>query len=96
MDISRAEKLAENIDTIYKKVSNHITLAKKLGPAFEGNESIGLRFGRRETDTSGGENKTELLKIQYGSLYIEVSKDDAETALRLVAQKLGVKLTNDK
>ena len=30
VDISKAQKLAENIDTIYKKVSNYIILAKKV------------------------------------------------------------------
>jgi len=95
VDISKAEKMAENIDTIYKKVSNYVTLAKRLVPTSEGIESKGSRFGRRETDTQNEEGKIELLKIQYGSLYIEVPKEDAETALKLVAQKLGIKLNSE-
>jgi len=95
VDISKAEKMAENIDTIYKKVSNYIILAKKLAPTFEGIDSKGSRFGRREIDTQNEEEKIDLLKIQYGNLYIEVPKEDAETVLRLVAQKLGVKLDSE-
>lgn len=91
VDISKASKMAENIDTIYKKVANYITHAQKLAPASEGTDFGGSRFGRRDSDTQN-EEKVDLLKIQYGSLYIEVPKEDAETALRLIAQKLGVKL----
>jgi hypothetical protein len=95
VDISKAQKMAENVDTIYKKVSNYITVADKLGrlPKEQAHESS--RFGRREPPTTE-EGKPDLLKIQYGSLYIEVPKEDAETALKLVAEKLGIKLTVEK
>lgn len=94
VDISRVQKMAENVDTIYKKVANYIIPAQKLGPTSQETDFGVSRFGRRDTDTQS-EEKVDLLKIQYGSLYIEVPKEDAETALRLVAQKLGVKLEQE-
>jgi hypothetical protein len=39
-----------------------------------------------------GEEKN-LLKIQYGDLYLEVEKEDAKLALKMVSQVLGLKLT---
>jgi hypothetical protein len=96
VDISKVEKLAQNIGTIYKKVLNYIIPVKKLEPASEGISFKGSSIGRRRIDTQSEEGKTELLKIQYGDLYIEVPKEDAETALRLIAQKLGIKLNPEK
>lgn len=40
--------------------------------------------------------KPELLKIQFGDFYIQVPKEDAEYALKLVARKLGIKLSDKK
>lgn len=74
VDISKAQKMAEKIGIIYKKVSNYIILAKKLAPPSEGTGFRGSRFGRRETgmETEIGE---EPLKIQKGGLYIEIPSD---------------------
>jgi hypothetical protein len=82
--------MAENIDTIYKKVANYVIPANKLET--EGTGFKSSRFGRRENITQDEESKVDLLKIQYGNLYLEVPKEDAETALRLIAQKLGISL----
>jgi hypothetical protein len=90
VDISKVQKMAENIDTIYKKVANYVIPANKLET--EGTGFKSSRFGRRENITQDEESKVDLLKIQYGNLYLEVPKEDAETALRLIAQKLGISL----
>jgi hypothetical protein len=74
VDISKAPKMAENIDTIYKKVSNYIIPAQKLGPTETGIKTFGLSSGRRETTTQYESGK-EPLKIQKGGLYIEISAD---------------------
>ena len=75
VEISKAQKIAENIDTIYKKVSNHIVLASKVGPPSTGGGFRSLSdFGRRETTTQDELGK-EPLKIQKGGLYIEISAD---------------------
>jgi hypothetical protein len=96
VDISKVEKMAENIATIYKKVAKYIIPAKKLAPTSDRIGSRDSRFGRGDSDTQNEERKIELLKIQYGDLYLEVPKEDAETALRLIAQKLGIKLSTEK
>jgi hypothetical protein len=73
VDISKAEKLAQNIGTIYKKVSNYIISAQKLAPA-SSIKTYGLSSGRREImmETEIGK---EPLKIQKGGLYIEIPSD---------------------
>ena len=75
VDISKAQKIAEKVDRIYKNVSNYIILAKKLAPPSESVSRI-PSIGRREmtTQTEIGIGK-EPLKIQKGGLYIEISSD---------------------
>ena len=70
VDISKAQKIAEKVDRIYKNVSSHITPAKKLAPPSESIPSL----GRREISTQQEIGK-EPLKIQKGGLYIEISSD---------------------
>jgi len=90
VDISKAEKLAKNIDTIYKKVLNYIIPAQKLGPP------SGIGSGRRETNTETG---NEPLKIQKSGLYIEIASDvnqlenieDAKEMLIFWEQRLKTK-----
>lgn len=77
VDISKAQKKAENIDTIYKKVLNYITSAKKVAPPSERGGFKGADFGRREKPTET-ELGNEPLKIQKGGLYIEISADGSE------------------
>jgi hypothetical protein len=74
VDISKAQKLAQNIDTIYKKVSNYITSAKKLAPPSEGTSFKVSSIGRGEKTTETEIGK-EPLKIQKGGLYIEIPSD---------------------
>lgn len=73
VDISKAQKKAKSVDTIYKKVLNYIVPAQKLGPA-SGVKTFGLGSGRRETSTETELGK-EPLKIQKGGLYIEIPSD---------------------
>lgn len=76
VDISKAQKIAEKVDTIYKKVSNYIVLAKKLAPPSKSVSMVSgvSGFGRRETITPTEIGK-EPLKIQKGGLYIEIPSD---------------------
>ena len=74
VDISKAQKKAENVDTIYKKVLNYITPAKKVAPPSERGGLRGADFSRREKTTETEIGK-EPLKIQKGGLYIEISAD---------------------
>jgi hypothetical protein len=77
VDISKAQYIAGIVAIIYKKVSNYIVPAKKtdkLEPPSEIMESMGSRFGRRESITESVVGK-EPLKIQKGGLYIEISDD---------------------
>jgi hypothetical protein len=71
VDISKAQKIAEKVDKIYKNVSNYIIPAKKLAPPSESRVSS---IGRRETITQTEIGK-EPLKIQKGGLYIEIPSD---------------------
>jgi len=72
VDISKAQKIAEKVDKIYKNVSNYIVTAKKLAPPSE-TSSQAPSFGRREVTTESGK---EPLKVQKGGLYIEIASDN--------------------
>lgn len=96
MDIVKAQKTAPKVDKIYKNVAKYIVSAEKLErPQVAETNGVPSQVGRR-FDTQTGDSKKDLLKIQYGSLYLEVEKDDAENALKMVAQKLGLKLVCEK
>jgi len=96
VDVAKAQKIAQNIDKIYKKVSKHITSAEKLAPPSK-EPFLGVpSLGRSDMFMQPEQAKPELLKIQYGDFYIQVTKEDAEDALRLIAQKLGIKLPKEK
>ncbi len=96
VDVAKAQKIAQNIDKIYKKVSKHITSAEKLAPPSK-EPFLGVpSLGRSDMFMQPEQAKPELLKIQYGDFYIQVTKEDAEYALRLIAQKLGIKLPKEK
>lgn len=73
VDFSKAQKIAEKVDTIYKKVSNYIIPAKELASLGEPISKV-PSFGRRVTTTETEIGK-EPLKIQKGGLYIEISSD---------------------
>jgi hypothetical protein len=95
VDVIKAQKLAQNIDKIYKNVANYIVTADKLErPQVTMAQEVSGQVGRR-FDTQG-DSKKDILKIQYGSLYLEVEKEDAENALKMIAQKLGLKLVPEK
>lgn len=73
VDISKAQKIAPKVDTIYKKVSNYIIPAKKLVPPSEPISKV-PSFGGRETMTQTEIGK-EPLKVQKGGVYIEILSD---------------------
>lgn len=98
VDISKAEKMAKSIDTIYKKVSNYIIPAQKLAPKSH-IKTFGLKQGRGEMPT-----ETEPLKVQKSGLYIEISSDakmlenieDAKEFLAFWEQRLRAKMKQEK
>lgn len=95
VDVIKAQKLAQNVDKIYKNAANHIIVADKLErPQDVMPQEVPSQVGRR-FDTQG-DSKKDLLRIQYGSLYLEVEKEDAENALKMIIQKLGLKLVFEK
>lgn len=95
VDIVKAQKLAPTIDKIYKNVANYIVTADKLErPQGVMSQEVPSQVGRR-FDTQG-DSKKDILKIQYGSLYLEVEKEDARNALEMIAQKLGLKFVWEK
>jgi hypothetical protein len=100
VEVDKAQKLAKNIDTIYKKVSNYITSAEKLAPPSKEPmsrvQSLGPSLGRSDTFMQPEQGKTELLKIQFGDVYIQVPSDAsslesiklAKDALEFMEQRL--------
>jgi hypothetical protein len=100
VDVTKAQKMAKNIDTIYKKVSNYITSAEQLvAPAKEPMQrvsSLGPSTGRSDVSIQPEQGKTELLKIQFGDVYIQVPSDAsslesiklAKDALEFMEQRL--------
>jgi hypothetical protein len=100
VDVAIAQKLAQKIDTIYKKVSNYITSAEKLTPPSKESmsrvPSLGPSTGRSDTFMPSEQGKTELLKIQFGDVYIQVPSDAsslesiklAKDALEFMEQRL--------
>jgi len=97
VDIAKAQKLAPKIDTIYKKVSNYITSAEKLAPPSKESMILGQpSIGGRDTTIEPTSIKTELLKIQFGDVFIQVPSDTtalesiklAKDALEFMEQRL--------
>ena len=95
VDISKAQKTALQIDTIYKKVSKYITTAEKLAPPHETTPMV-PSLGRGEKSLQRETDKSKLLKIQFGDYYLQVPEEGAKDALILVAQKLGINLREEK
>lgn len=72
VDIAKAQKIAPKVDKIYKKVSNYITSAERLAPPTKEPMTMAPSLGRREPTVEPQLTKTELLKIQFGDVYIQV------------------------
>jgi len=82
VDVPKAQKLAQNVDTIYKKVSNYISSADRLAsPSKEPMQrtpNLGPSSGRSDMSMQPEQqSKNELLKIQFGDVYIQVPSDTA-------------------
>ncbi len=101
--VEKAQSLAENVDKIYKNVANYIISADKLERPEEKIEtkqetSVPSEVERR-FDTQTGNEKKDLIKVQIGSNYFEIDRNDTQTselALQIIAQKLGLKVTIEK
>lgn len=100
VDIVKAQKIAPKVSKIYKKVLTYMFPAEKL--ADESSESaeqipsLGGRDNIIQMNGQDGEQQEPLLKIQYGSLYIQVTKEDAEIALKQIAPKFGLVVSREK
>jgi hypothetical protein len=75
VDIAKAQKIAPKVDKIYKKVANYLTTAEKLTPPTKESIIQTPSLGRREMSVQPEFTKTELLKIQFGDVYIQVPSD---------------------
>jgi len=76
VDIVKAQKLAPKVDTIYKKVANYIMSAEKLASPSKESMIMGrTSIGGRDITIEPERAKTELLKIQFGDVYIQVPSD---------------------
>jgi hypothetical protein len=72
IDVMKAQKMAEKVYKIYKRVAIYITPAKlpeqaSLEPA---------DMGRSEPVVAPTEIKSQFLKIQFGDVYIQIPPDD--------------------
>jgi hypothetical protein len=72
IDVEKAQRQAELVYKIYKKVANYITPTKlpeqdKIEPA---------DTGRSESVIAPTEIKSQVLKIQFGDVYIQIPPDD--------------------
>lgn len=96
IDIAKAQNLAPKIDTIYKKVSNYITSAEKLAPPSKEPMIKVSSLGRSDTIMEPEIGIAELLKIQFGDVYIQIPSDIkalasiklAKDALEFMEQRL--------
>ena len=75
VDITKAQKIAPKVDTIYKKVSNYITPAQKLAPPSKEPMLKVPSEGRRGMIVQPEPSVVELLKIQFGDVYIQIPSD---------------------
>ncbi|RLG91797.1 MAG: hypothetical protein DRO36_03380 [Candidatus Hecatellales archaeon] len=93
VDLSRVQKIAEEIGKIYKKVAIYLTYAEKpTTPTIGVDETVDKREKLMPEGT-----KAEPLKIQYGSVYIQVPPDDAEAiAMAKAALEFMEKIVREK
>jgi hypothetical protein len=103
--VEKAQNLAENVDKIYKNVANYIITADKLErpevtPKAEmQQEPQAPSLAVRRFDTQTENEKKDLIKVQIGSNYFEIDRNDTQTselALQIIAQKLGLKIVIEK
>jgi len=96
VDITKAQKIAPKIATIYKKVAKYITSAEKLAPPIREPMAQGPSLGRRDMIVQPEPSVVELLKIQFGDIYIQIPSDKksldsiklAKDALTFMEQRL--------
>jgi len=76
VDIAKAQKIAPKVTAIYKKVSKYITSAERLAPPQESRLQIPSQ-GRSDkiTMVQPESSVVELLKIQFGDVYIQIPSD---------------------
>ena len=75
VEIAKAQKIAPRVTTIYKKVSKYITSAEKLAPPTQ-EPKVGVpSFGRSDQIMQPEPSVVELLKIQFGDVYIQIPSD---------------------
>lgn len=102
VDIAKAQKIAPNIANIYKKVSNCIIPAKMpMGVLIKPSvKTPGV--GRSEMIMEQEGEKAELLKIQYGDVYIQIPPNDlkaiglAKDALEFMEQRIREQIKKEK
>ena len=75
VDITKAQKIAPRVATIYKKVAKYITSAEKLAPPTKEPMLKAPSFGRRDMIVQPEPSVVELLKIQFGDVYIQIPSD---------------------
>lgn len=96
VDIAKAQKIAPKVAKIYKKVSKYITSAEKLAPPSKEPISKVPSLGRRDMIVQPEPALVELLKIQFGDVYIQIPSDAksldsiklAKDALEFMEQRL--------
>ena len=75
VDIVKAKKIAPKVAKIYKKVAKYITSAEKLAPPTKEPMLKAPSFGRRDMIVQPEPSVVELLKIQFGDVYIQIPSD---------------------
>lgn len=96
VDIAKAQKIAPKVTKIYKKVAKYITSAEKLAPPIEEPMLKAPSLGRGDTIVQPEPSVVELLKIQFGDVYIQIPSDAksldsikfAKDALEFMEQRL--------
>jgi hypothetical protein len=96
VDIAKAQKIAPKVATIYKKVSKYITSAEKLAPPTQEPKLEVPSLGRSDIMVQPEPSVVELLKIQFGDVYIQIPSDAksldsiklAKDALEFMEQRL--------
>jgi len=102
IDVAKAEKMAKSVDKIYKKVAKYITSADNLAPPQPEPTRLEVpSLGRSDTITmvQPESSVVELLKIQFGDVYIQIPSDAksldsiklAKDALEFMEKKLKEK-----
>ena len=96
VDIAKAQKIAPKVTTIYKNVAKYITSAEKLAPPLKEPMAQAPSLGRRDMIVQPEPSVVELLKIQFGDVYIQIPSDKksldsiklAKDALTFMEQRL--------